>query len=260
MSYDQNYGEHPPQPQQYENAPQQSYQQPQQQYQNNKPPYQQNWKGGNSGGGGGWQNKGGFQRKEKPFDNSRGELGQGQFPIVEEPILYLPFAVTGNKDVPPEVIEAVGRIVRKLEEVGYTARSGGMEGLEAEATKAAIKCEIHLPWKDFAQMQSKLTFNSPLAKGIAKKFMSGGNWETLKPPAQAFLAKNVRILTGQNCDSLAMFLLCWSRDGAETSVEKTFDTGSVGHAIAIANAHRIPVFNLGKSGAENRLYAFLGIQ
>ena len=234
---------HPPQ------QDQQQYRQPyQQDQQYQRPPYQQN-----QYGQGGW-NRG---------QNAQGGNGFGNRmhqPPVENPVLYQPYAVMGNKEIPPKAMEDLIRITHKLKELGFIHRTGIVEGVEEAIDKAVYGGEVYLPWKGFGNRESKNTFNSPLAKGIAKKFAPNLNWETLKPAIQAFMAKNVRVLTGQNCNSLAMFLLCWSEDGAESATEKTFATGNLGHAISVAAAHRIPIFNLGKPDAEKRLYQFLGIQ
>ena len=256
------------QSQQYQQQPQQQqYQQPQQQYQQNS--YQNNDQGyqkprSNYGGGYGGGNRGNYGSGNRGgYGGNRGGNNEGGFkppmPPVENPVLYQPYGIMGNKDAPPKIIDDLVRIARKLSENGFTLRTGAMEGIEQIVDGAVGNGELYLPWRDFGGKDSKNTFNSPLAKGIAKKFAANVNWETLKPPVQAFLCKNVRVLTGQNCNSLALFLLCWSEDGAETAIEKTFATGNIGHAIAVAAAHRIPVFNLGKPDAEQRLFTFLGL-
>lgn len=81
----------------------------------------------------------------------------------------------------------------------------------------------------------------------------------MKLPVQAFLAKNVRLLYGDKLKSPALFMLCWSEDGAETLREKTNRTGSIGHAIQIAYSMRIPIFNLGKPDTEERLKRYLDL-
>lgn len=244
----------------------QSNQQQQNNYQGNnnqgnngnyQKPYQKNnnWKGNNNNQGGGkpWQKNNNWQNKGQ---NQSGER-QHQ-PPVENPTLYLPYAALGNKDAEQSILDSFKRIVTKLEENGYIARTGGMEGIEELVERTAANHELYLPWKSFASKESKFTYNNPLVQGIAKKFHP--SWDNLKPPLQAFLSKGVRVLCGQNCNSLALFLLCWSKDGVDNVKDKTYESANVGHAVAVAAAHHIPVFNLGKPGTEERLYQFLGIQ
>ncbi len=203
--------------------------------------------GYNKGGGGGYQKQGGgynkggggFQRKEPE--------GPAE--------LYMPYVGTGNQNCPPNIIDAIKRISEMLEKEGYTMRCGGMDGCEDFFEKATTKNEIHVPWNGFNDKQSKFYFTSNHAKEIAGMFQPG--YEGLKPAIQTFLAKNVRMIMGKDLKSPALFLITWSEDGAETLQEKSIKTGNTGHSVAIASALRIPVFNLGKPDAENRLKLYL---
>ena len=194
--------------------------------------------GGGNGGGGGWQKKpwqGGGQKRHEDMDLT----------------LYKPYACTANADCPPEILEKFDRIAKKLEELGYTVRVGGMDGVEDRIEKLVNKKEVHLPWKEFNNKQSKFTYNSERAFSIAKMFHP--MFDTMKKGIQAFLAKNARLILGDKVNSPALFLVCWTEDGVESVKEKTNRTGFTGHPIAIASALGIPVFNLAKPDAEQRL-------
>jgi hypothetical protein len=221
--------------------------------------YQNNNGGGN---GGGYQRQGGYQNNNGGGGYQKGGYQKGNFQKrSQEPEgpaeLYMPYVITGNREAPSEVVELMKRMVTLLEKNGYTMRSGGMDGPEDAVEKVAIKKEIHLPWKDFNNKDSKFTFTPNHAKEIAAKFQPG--YEGLKPVIQTFLAKNVRMLMGKDLKGPALFMITWSEDGAETLSEKTIKTGNAGHAVAIASTLRIPVFNLGKQGAESRLNSYLNL-
>lgn len=171
--------------------------------------------------------------------------------------LYKAYAGSGNPDAPQEILTQMKRLAGELEGFGYTLRVGGLNGPEEAFEAGTDKVELHLPWRDFNQKVSKLTFNSKEAQAIAAKFHPA--YDGLKPAIQAFLAKNVRMLLGNNLKSPALFLICWSEDGAENSRQKTMKTGNVGHAISIASAMHIPVFNLKRDDAEQRLRQHLGL-
>lgn len=227
-------------------APQQQHQPQQNNYQGNnnggqRPAYSNN--GGNRGGGGGFQRGGGGGGGFKPRE------------VDPNPQLYLPYAVGGNKNPPQQIVEAIHRIAKKLESMGYTMRSGGMQGVEDIFEKATSKNEIHLPWRDFDKKFSKLTFTPPEAKTLASRYQPG--YDGLPNPVQTFLAKNVRVLFGNNLKSPALFVVAWSEDGCESARDRTPKTGDVGHMVAIATAMRIPVFNLGKQDGEQRLIEHL---
>lgn len=200
-------------------------------------------------------NKQGYD-KNKSF-NKGGFNGRFQKKEPEEIALYKPYVGTGNKEAPSEVLSKFKLIASELSAQDYTVRTSSMGGPDEIFENVVGKKEIHLPWKDFNNKESKLTYNSPLALHIAKLFQP--NFDTLKPFIQAFLAKNARLILGKDLKSRAMFVMTWSEDGAETIIEKTSKTGNIGHLIAIANAMKVPVFNFGKPDAEKRLRTYLNL-
>ena len=84
-------------------------------------------------------------------------------------------------------------------------------------------------------------------------------FDNLKPAVQAFLGKNARMVLGNKLNSNALFLLCWSEDGAELKKDVVARTGNIGHTILIANSIGIPVFNLGKEGTKERIHNYLSM-
>lgn len=202
------------------------------------------WQGKKQWGGQGGQSGGGWQGK-KPFER----------PKETDMSFYKPYALAGNQDFPDSLKPVLSRILKYLERAEYTMRCGGMDGIEDFAEKETTKHEIHLPWREFANKQSKFTFTTDRAMAVAKKFFPA--FDGLKPAAQKFLAKNVRVLMGNNVNSPALFLLCWTEDGVESIKDKTARTGFTGHPIAIASALGIPIFNLGKADAEQRLTFYI---
>lgn len=197
--------------------------------------------GGNQGGGGGgnWGNKsGGFQRKpETDFS------------------LYLPYAATGNQNPPPEVLSRIESVVRRLNQLGFTARTGGFEGVEETVEKAAAKKEVHLPWRGFNDKESKFTWTKERATSVARMFQPG--FDALKKPVQTFLAKNARLILGDSMASPALFLIVWTEDGCNTSKRRNAQTGFSGHPIAIASALGIPIYNFQNPDDERRLNEYL---
>lgn len=240
----------------YQPAPQQAAPYPQAQqggYQ--KPAYQQN-NGGQQGGyqkkpytpgGGGGYNKGG------------GGGGNSNFKPPEpnpNAVIYKPYAAFGNTNPPQHVVEQIKQFARELETMGYTMRCGGMKDCEDIFENAVQHLkEIHLPFRDFDQKQSKFTYIHPDAKIVAGRYQVG--FDGLKPGIQTFLAKNVRVLMGKDLKSPALFLITFSEDGASNLREKTARTGNAGHSIAIASDLQIPIFNLGHPDGARRLRAYI---
>lgn len=231
-----------------QNFNQGNYQRAERSYDNNNQGFQKGnyqkdnyQKGGFQKGGfqkGGFQ-KGGFQRSQEPLD----------------PTVYLPYAVTGNKDVPPEIVSKVKELVNYLNGHGFTSRMGCDDPIENAAYESAAKKEAILPWREFNSIESKFTFTNDRAMAIAKKFHP--TFDNMKKGIQLILAKNARLILGNRMDQPARFLLCWTEDGVENIRQKTAKTGYTGHTIAIACGAGVPVFNLANPDAEKRLREYV---
>lgn len=197
-----------------------------------------------SNGGGNWS-RGGSRQNQEPFDEANVKL-------------YKAYVGTGNREAPPLVLNKMKQLAKELEVFGFVLRVGGLDGPEDAFAAGATKPEIHppfLPWKDYTKFDVKSYFNTDEVKCIAKMFHP--TWDGLKPVIQAFLCKNVRSILGKDLKSPVRFVIGWSEDGAELPTERTAKTGSLGHVIALAAAMKIPVFNLGKPDAEQRLRYYL---
>ncbi len=215
-------------------------------------PYNQNGNNNNNGNNPYGANKpNNFQNKSNFFKRKEEEVD------MENYKLYKTYVGTGNRETPQNIQDIMKRLAHELDGFGYTLRTGGLDGAEQAFEAGTTNLELHLPWKGFNDKDSKFTFTPKAALAIAKKFHTA--FDTLKPAIQVLLAKNARLVMGKDLKSPAMFMVCWSEDGAETLLEKTSKTGNVGHAIAIAAYMKIPVFNLGKSDAEYRLKNYLGL-
>ncbi len=204
-----------------------------------------NWNNNRSQGGGGGGGKPPWNNNRQPFKR----------PEETDMTLYKPYAATGNKEAPPDIIRKFEELAKLLDHQGYTTRVGGMEGIEEAVERTQVKQELILPFKEFNQKQSKFTWSSERAFSIAKMFHP--TFDSMKKGVQYFLAKNARLILGDKMNSPSLFLICWTEDGAESVREKSSRTGFSGHPIAIASAIGIPIFNLGKPDAEQRLKLYL---
>lgn len=221
-------------------------------YQNNRnnQNYQNN-QGGQGGGNRPWGSGGGQSGFQKKPWNGGGGGGFQKRPEDTDMTLYKPYACTANDDAPQEIKDKFVEIVKMLENNGYTLRTGGMEGVEEIVENSVTKKEVHLPWRDFGGKQSRFTFNTDRAYAIAKKYHP--TFDGLSKGVKCFLAKNARLILGNNMTSPALFLLTWTEDGATSSRDRTARTGFAGHPIAIAAGIGIPVINLARSDAEQKL-------
>lgn len=200
------------------------------------------------GGSRNWNNGGNRYGGGRNFSRSK----EAEAPATQ---LYKSYVVTTNQNPPAEVSERIRKVAMVLEKQGFTARLDGMEGT-SDVLKNNIKDhEMYIPWRNFRDIDSKNYYNSPSSMNIAKLFH--GNFDGMKDTVKAFLAKNVRMVTGKDIKSPCMFILTWTEDGAESDKERSQRTGNMSHVLGIASAMRIPVFNFQKEDAENRLFAWL---
>jgi hypothetical protein len=217
-------------------------------YQGNNRGNWNNDRGGNggNGGGGNWQNR---------QNNNGGKSGGFKRKPETDFSLYLPYAVTGNPNPPEQIIARFENVAKRLDQMGFTARTRGFEGIEDAVEKVVKKVELLLPWRDFNQKESKTTWTKERAYSVAKMFHPG--YDALKKSVQTFLAANARILLGDSMAAPALFLLVWSEDGCNDIRRKSQQTSFAAHSIAIASSLGIPIYNLQNPDDERKLYAYL---
>ncbi len=209
-------------------------------------------------GGSQYNNQGGQSYNKNNYQGGGGKSYQGggggrKFPPKDEGPgrLYKTYVGAGNRECPDHILNKMKELAKYLASKDFTLRTGGTDGPDAAFESTGVPMELYLPWRGFNGKESKFTFQTPQAEDIAKMFHSG--WDKLKDNIKPFLTKHPRMLLGQNLKSHAMFVICWSEDGAERSVERTVKTGNIGHLISIANSVNIPVFNLARPDAERRI-------
>ncbi len=173
---------------------------------------------------------------------------------------YKPVTLVTNNNAPDEVIDQMKQIADLLVINGFTLRlTTGTNTDEALLKQTSEdRPEIYIPWKDFNNISSKLYFNDELSKHIAAMFHR--SYATLKPAVQAFLARNVRMILGAKMKSYSLAIVTWSEDGAEDLNDITFKTGNISHIISVAKSVHIPVFNLQRSDAKDRLIKHLKLK
>ncbi|MBD3261056.1 MAG: hypothetical protein GF334_05140 [Candidatus Altiarchaeales archaeon] len=131
------------------------------------------------------------------------------------------------------------QIARFLCDKDYILRSGAAVGadaaFEAGVCRGCMK-EIYLPWKGFNLHHSNLYNISSEAYALAAEFHPA--WGKLSNGPRELIARNGYQVLGYDLHTPSDFVVCWTPKG------KT--VGGTGQAIRIAQAHGIPVFNLGR--------------
>lgn len=168
---------------------------------------------------------------------------------------YKPYAATGNRDTPPDILTIMQSIAKDLSEKGYTQRNDGSDVPGDTLEIDAMRVEYYLPWKKFNKKKSRLTELHPNSFEIAKKYHPA--FDKMTDTIKALIARNSHLILGENLKDPALFLFVWTPDGAETAKACSIKTGIANQAIKIADNMGIPVFNLKNTGAYDKLTKFI---
>lgn len=191
---------------------------------------------------------------QEAWETMRAAGGTRAFMPAEPSRIY---AGVGSRSAPHEILRKMTRIAERLRERGYTLRSGAAQGADAafEAGAGSAK-RIYLPWPGFNGHDSDLS--SPSVDAMRMAEMVHPNWKALGQAAQKLMARNSHQVLGNTLRSPVDFVVCWTPDGCETEAERSTKTGGTGQAIAIADRWGIPVFNLARKDAVERLRMHIG--
>ena len=182
------------------------------------------------------------------------------------------YAGIGSRETPEDVGAVMKSIADSLGKKGYILRSGGANGADTFFERGACVSEhtadIWLPWPRFNGRTSKLF---PTEKHFTVGEKIHPVWERLVPAVRKLVARNMAQVLGVDFDvehvlacidkketphpqdSWSSFVLCWTKDKAQSHLQVTSRTGGTGTAIKLASILGIPVFNLANESAKARL-------
>ena len=161
----------------------------------------------------------------------------------------------GSRLISETMISMMTFIAKCLAEHSYTLRSGAADGADSAFEAGAIKKEIYLPWKGFNKHSSHYYVLNEKALQIASQ--NHPVWSKLTPAAQKLHGRNVYQVLGYDLDLPSDFVICWTKDGCESYIRRTYLTGGTGTALSIASKNNIPIFNLSNADCYERLQNFL---
>lgn len=165
----------------------------------------------------------------------------------------------GSREAPGTILQEMRSIARQMAEKGYTLRSGAAHGadsaFEAGCDDAQGAKEIWLPWKGFNDSPDLGLYPTKQMTEIASAIHPA--WNALGQGPRKLHARNVGQVLGGDCQTPSRFLVCWTPDGCETSSNRSKLTGGTGTAIAVADHHGVPIFNLKNPESKVKLYALI---
>lgn len=144
------------------------------------------------------------------------------------------YAGIGSRKTPRNILSLMTKSARRLDELGWTLRSGGALGADLAFEMGAGRKEIYLPWRNFNKNPSPLHRIDELAYAVARRYHPA--WDRCTPAARKFHARNCYQILGRDLATPADFVLCWTPDGKVT--------GGTGQALRIAADYNVPVINM----------------
>lgn len=164
----------------------------------------------------------------------------------------------GSRRTPQDTLLVMRVFARTMAAKGWTLRSGGADGADTAFHRGAgAKSVVYLPWHGFAKAGDCGVVCPMLGDRWVEAMRLAASvhptWSRLSKGARALHARNCFQVLGDDLSTPSAFVLCWTPSGEEAEADCTADTGGTATAIRLADRYRVPVFNLCRVGALQRL-------
>lgn len=168
-----------------------------------------------------------------------------------------------RKGVPDDIRKKAEMLTTWLCQRHVRLRTGDADGMDRIFREAAPKdmCDFFAPLGRFNPHRDAIIigpselYNCPYREAVDITANTHPTFHYLGDFERELHIRNVFEVLGPNLDHPADFLICWTKDGAETKTTRL--TGGTGQAIRIANKYGIPVFNLQRPDFESRFSTFI---
>ena len=168
------------------------------------------------------------------------------------------YAGIGSRSTPPQILNLMTQLASKLENLGYTLRSGGAAGADTAFERGVsnpANRQIYLPGPNFnLKTAGQLGFidstklpNWQQAIATVNQFHPAP--EKLSEYARNLMARNAMQVLGQTMNQPAKMVVAWTPGGQVT--------GGTGQALRMAQAYKIPIRNLGDPATLQNVQKFL---
>ena len=154
----------------------------------------------------------------------------------------LTYAGIGARATPRAVLADMTVMAGWLARTGWHLSSGGANGADsAFAAGAPVEQRtVWLPWRGYGAHRGpdcRVLSAAALSACVEIAAPLHPAWERCSPGVRKLHARNAAILLGERLDRPVDAVVCWSEGGAAI--------GGTGIGIRIAEAHGIPVLNMG---------------
>ena len=167
----------------------------------------------------------------------------------------------GSRNTPEHIMIVMTKIATKLEQLGYSLRSGAADGADTAFESGVLdnsNKQIFIAWEGFSNRNSKEigVFNvkgqaAQQAEEIASIIHPA--WDKLSRGARGLHSRNIFQCLGATLDTPSKFLICYAE------VDKNgIPKGGTRTAWVCATNNSIPCFNLLFEEDMKRLIKFVG--
>lgn len=173
------------------------------------------------------------------------------------------YTLIGSRSTPEDIMQLLEGVAAKLNNQGWTVRSGGADGADscAEQQDSYLNWSMHiyLPWDGFNGRDSgnRGYINTPKANTypqaceIAERLHP--NWSACSRGARALHTRNVYQIMGDSLNEPSKFVLCWAIPSDNIGNVK----GGTGQAVRFALENGIPVYNLYHQEIRDKMIKYL---
>lgn len=166
------------------------------------------------------------------------------------------YAGIGSRRVPADVKALIVELADRLENDGWTVRSGHADGCDqAFQAGAGRHAEVYLPWPGFnadVGLEADTIVDRPAPEAFEMAAAFHPAWPRLSRGPRALMARNCHQILGADLRSPVRAVVCWTPDGATSATQITPATGGTGQALRIACHHEIPILNLARPDHRRR--------
>jgi hypothetical protein len=169
----------------------------------------------------------------------------------------------GSRCTPNDVLSLEVKFALRLNDLGWTLRSGGAIGSDKAFESGSTNKNIYYADQKSANKNKgiyvPITDNDKAFEIISKIHP---NWARCSEFARLLHRRNCFQVLGPNLNEPSEFLVCWTPCGAESAKECVYSkdgisTGGTATAIRVADSFNVPIFNLGKLGSKERFINFM---
>lgn len=155
------------------------------------------------------------------------------------------YAGIGARDTPPDVAQFMSMLATTWRTEGRILRSGRSGSADLAFERSAYgQAELFEPWPRFEAPEAPVDatiYHSPTQRAFDMAADYHPRWDRCSAGARALLARNCHVILGRELIDPVGVVVCFTKDATLTGLGSS---GGTAHALRIAHAHKVKVYNL----------------